>query len=161
MQIMMIPWNQSSGWPPVAKFKFPLQSVLKYREMLLDQAKKEYAEEVLRRETLEKEIVFVSSQIITVKSEIQKCRNFVISEYKSYQNTLSSLRSLLLEKEDALKQQEDRVEQSRKKLEETLKQMKIMENYKDQLKEEYIDSENKKLQKLLDEIGLQRFSRHD
>lgn len=139
------------------KFKFRLETLLKYRKILEDQARLELAEADRRLKEEQSKLKKLEDDLNrTIEALYQKQSETVTAEELSlYSSYISRLKHNITMQEIKVAEAEKYRFECLKKLEEAMRRRKLVESLKDkQLKNYYIELLREE-QKYLDEIGTQ------
>jgi flagellar FliJ protein len=136
--------------------QFNLDSVLKYRKRLSDQARNRYqhaqnqlieAQEAFDRKN--GEYLDLIATMVTLEVE-----GIVVDEHIRYQNRIEYIRAELLKLEETLNRKRAIVVQERKHLVTKSKEKRVLEKLKEKQNQEYRSYINKKEAALLDEVAV-------
>ena len=135
---------------------FNLDSVLKYRKRLSDQARNRYqhaqnqlieAQEAFDRKN--SEWLDLITAMVTLEAE-----GMIVDEHIRYQNRIEFVRAELLKLEETLNKKRAIVVQERKHLVTKSKEKRVLEKLKEKQNQEYRSYINKKEATLLDEVAV-------
>lgn len=138
----------------MSRFQFRLESVLNIREKFEDKKKQEYSDalnklqrEVELKEKLVNESISLFSLLRTKMLDSISPREIIF-----YNNYANYLKVRIAEQEDNIMLAKKRAEEKRQELIEASKQKKMLEKLKEKEWINFLDEENKKEQKIIDEI---------
>ncbi|MDR3210665.1 MAG: flagellar export protein FliJ [Planctomycetota bacterium] len=141
----------------MAKFRFNLQTVLRYRKIMEDQRRREFAEASRLAETergrlgeLEAERSEVQDEIVRLYSERAPFQSVVDSYHMI--GRLEGLKAASLERQRQLDQV---VEDRRKVLVKARQETQIMETLREHRREEFVREQDQREQAIVDELSIQ------
>ena len=143
------------------RFRFNLQAVLRYREIIEDQRKRDYMElnrqineEKLRREDMQRERNAMQDEIVR-GFENHEPFHAVVANY----HTIGRIETAVSESLRREQQLQAELEKKRKAMVEARMDTRIMESLRDRRKEEFIREEDRLEQNILDELSIQQQGR--
>jgi flagellar FliJ protein len=143
------------------RFRFNLQSVLRFREITEDRKKREYmeanreiTEERLKREEMQRERTAMQEEIVR-GFEKQEPFQSVVANY----NTIGRIENAVSESHERERKMQVELEKKRLAMVAASKDKRIMENLRDRRKEEFIREEDRIEQTILDELSIQQQGR--
>lgn len=143
------------------RFRFNLDAVLRYREILEDEAKREYLElrrmieqERLRREEMEHQRSDMQDEIVRSFEE-----RAPIQAVTTAYHMIGRIDTAVAESRVRQQQLEQRAEQKRLAMIEASKKKKVMETLKEHRREEYMQELDRVEQAFLDEMAIQASGR--
>ena len=143
------------------RFRFNLQPVLRYREIIEDQRKREFAEmnrrineERLRREEMQRERTAMQEEIVR-GFENREPFQTVVASY----NMVGRLENEVAESFRREQQLQAELEKRRQAMIAAGVDKKIMESLKERRREEFVREEDRLEQNLLDELSVQQQGR--
>ena len=145
----------------MAKFHFPLQSLLRIKEKLEDQYRMEYGVAVQKRERQQQEInrivglIKEENQVFFEKQSVV----FRVRDLATVQNKITYLRAKEKEAAARLYELEDQVAQKRAQLVKAMQERKTYEILEEKALEAYYEEEKQEALKLIDEQVSFKYSR--
>ncbi len=157
IQLRYGPRNREGYRFMARRFRFNLDAVLRYREIMEDERRREYLEakklvdeERVKQEELQQERSAVLDEIVqALEREVS-----VQSVMASY-STIGRLDAAVAESRQREKQLEDEVEKRRLAMIGAHQETSIMENLKERRREEFLREQDKIEQALLDDLSIQ------
>ena len=143
------------------RFRFNLQPVLRYREIIEDQRKREFAEmtrrineERLRREEMQRERTAMQEEIVRGFENREPFQS-VVANY----NTVGRLENAVAESLRLEQQMKAELEKRRQAMVAASMDKKIMESLKERRQEEFVREEDRLEQNILDDLSVQQQGR--
>lgn len=138
----------------MAKFIFKMENILSVKGKLEDQAKAEYALEMLKlREEEEKKIQLEAKKLMFETKLTQALQNYLdIQQIRRLEDAVEVVKYQIRIQQQAIDRQETRVEKARKKLDDAMKERKIYEKLKEKAFETFCQELNQAEQKEIDEL---------
>lgn len=138
----------------MARFRFSMENILVIKEKLEEQAKNEYAQANARllreQDKLEALICRREEARQNLKAVLQETLS--MKDIHRKEETFEVLKFYVIRQELAVRRCEKEVEVAREKLSEAMKERKIFEKLREKAYEEFIQEENKKEQREVDEL---------
>ncbi len=137
-------------------YKFKLQSVLNYRQILEDQAQQQLSSSLQQRLELRQQMTRVAERLMQTDRELKlkQQKGMDIADLTLFEDQISHCQRQL----DLLRKQQLRLERTideqRQELLQASMERQVMEKLRDKQKDEYLREEGRKERELLDEISL-------
>jgi flagellar FliJ protein len=137
-------------------FKFKLESVLNYRQILEDQAQQALAESQQERLRLERQSIQLKERLLAVDRELKKrqLQGIGIAELTLYEDQIEHCQRQVKQLEELLVRIRKRIEDQRQELLQASMERQVMEKLKEKMHAEYLRAEARAETSLLDEISL-------
>ena len=143
----------------MAKFIFSMQNILSMKEKIEEQEKVEYSQVMMRfneeQDKLNDLIERQSMAEIELKNTINEVLN--IREVREKEDSLEIIKMYVREQQFVVISCEEEVRQARERLNEAMKERKIYEKLREKAFEEFMQEENKREQKEIDELVSYRY----
>ncbi|MDX9703447.1 MAG: flagellar export protein FliJ [Candidatus Auribacterota bacterium] len=142
------------------KYKFSLESVLSYRQILEDKKEKEFSEALRELQVENKKLEKIKSDISNAFSTLRKCGQnvYTSAQFMAYQKYIRALQSKQHNQMKQIEKAKLKVNQKRAELIEASKEKKVLEHLDNVRKENYYHELEEQDKKFLDEIAITRFS---
>jgi len=136
-------------------FRFPLESLLRYRRQKEDAEMYELSNRIRSMRATQADLEMIKKRIahLTIAAQEQISAAVTAPVIALYSAYLHQLRQLGIEAQDKLKQAQAEIERQREKLIKASVDRKIMERFKEIQHQAYNEAEAKKDQKAIDEIN--------
>lgn len=136
------------------KFYFPLDTVLKYKDQVLDSLKSEYAQIMLQVSTQEKKIENLQHQYIDYCQDFEqkKLSGMLLNEMRDFENYILYMQRQMVKEEQVLKKLKKKEEDKRQEVVEAKKEKASIEK----LKEKNLTQYNKEYQRS-EELFIEEF----
>lgn len=143
----------------MAKFIFSMQNILSMKEKIEEQEKVEYSQVMMRfneeQDKLNDLIERQSMAEVELKNTINEVLN--IREVREKEDSLEIIKMYVREQQFVVIACEEEVRQARERLNEAMKERKIYEKLREKAFEEFMQEENKREQKEIDELVSYRY----
>lgn len=143
----------------MAKFIFSMQNILSMKEKIEEQEKVEYSQVMMRfneeQDKLNDLIERQSMAEVELKNTINEVLN--IREVREKEDSLEIIKMYVREQQFVVNACEEEVRQARERLNEAMKERKIYEKLREKAFEEFMQEENKREQKEIDELVSYRY----
>jgi len=143
----------------MAKFKYKFERLLNIKEI---EEKKEYSELVRIREAIKIKIgekEEVNKKVIELENNIEKLEVFSVDQMKYYNSRFVELDNEIEKIQKNIEKLQDNEEVQNEKVIEISKKKKILEKLKEKHRLAFNKEEERKLNKVLDELGTRGFIR--
>ena len=144
------------------KFKFPLEKVLRHRNLQVDLARRDY----LEAQNNLNSAISVRDEMIAAREKNKAYRSELVAKNGNWQDQVQQINTYLIgqdlriaKQNESLKLLEKEVESYREILRKALTEAKMMEKLKERKKEEFVKTYNENERKELDEISTLRHAR--
>lgn len=136
------------------KFFFPLNTVLNYKEQVLESLRGEHARILMKVRECEQEIEDLEAQHKACVEEFEekKRQGISISRIKTYESYLESLSVQILQKQERLAQLHEEEEKKRSEVVEAKKESTSIQKLKEKKQKEYRMQEQKENELLIEEF---------
>ncbi len=137
-------------------YKFKLQSVLNYRQILEGQAQQQLAASLQQRLELQQQQVRVEERLEQTDRElrVKQQKGMDIAEMTLFEDQISHCQRQLELLRKQLHRLEKTIDEQRQELLQASMERQVMEKLRDKQKDEYLREEGRKERELLDEISL-------
>lgn len=143
----------------MAKFIFSMQNILSMKEKIEEQEKAEYSQVMMRfneeQDKLNELIERQSMAEVELKNTINEVLD--VREIREKEDFLEIIKMYVKEQQLIVIACEEEVRQARERLNEAMKERKIYEKLREKAFEEFIQEENKREQKEIDELVSYRY----
>lgn len=143
----------------MAKFIFSMQNILSMKEKIEEQDKAEYSQVMMRfneeQDKLNELIERQSMAEVELKNTINEVLD--VREIREKEDFLEIIKMYVKEQQLIVIACEEEVRQARERLNEAMKERKIYEKLREKAFEEFIQEENKREQKEIDELVSYRY----
>lgn len=143
----------------MAKFIFSMQNILSMKEKIEEQEKAEYSQVMMRfneeQDKLNELIERQSMAEVELKNTINEVLD--VREIREKEDFLEIIKMYVKEQQLVVIACEEEVRQARERLNEAMKERKIYEKLREKAFEEFIQEENKREQKEIDELVSYRY----
>ena len=143
----------------MAKFIFSMQNILSMKEKIEEQEKAEYSQVMMRfneeQDKLNELIERQSMAEVELKNTINEVLD--VREIREKEDFLEIIKMYVKEQQLIVIACEEEVRQARDRLNEAMKERKIYEKLREKAFEEFIQEENKREQKEIDELVSYRY----
>ena len=143
----------------MAKFIFSMQNILSMKEKIEEQEKAEYSQVMMRfneeQDKLNELIERQSMAEVELKNTINEVLD--VREIREKEDFLEIIKMYVKEQQLIVIACEEEVRQARERLNEAMKERKIYEKIREKAFEEFIQEENKREQKEIDELVSYRY----
>ena len=143
----------------MAKFIFSMQNILSMKEKIEEQEKAEYSQVMMRfneeQDKLNELIERQSMAEVELKNTINEVLD--IREIREKEDFIEIIKMYVKEQQLIVIACEEEVRQARERLNEAMKERKIYEKLREKAFEEFIQEENKREQKEIDELVSYRY----
>lgn len=136
------------------KFKFKLENVLKIKLLNEEKIKAELAELLARKESVKKELEFIKSQELLLIDEFKQLKSGTARDFVMNQKLIYNIRKQYKDKQMDLVDIDEKIKKTKSRLAKALKERKVLESLKEKKFEEFKKEENKRIQSIMDELGL-------
>lgn len=138
----------------MARFRFSLENILNIKEKLEEQAKNEFGQANARlfREQEKLEAVILRSSEARQKLKMALCETLSVTDIRRREEAVEILKFYVVQQQLTVKRCEKEVEIAREKLNEAIKERKIFEKLKEKAFDEFMQEENRKEQRTVDEL---------
>lgn len=138
----------------MARFRFSLENILNIKKKLEEQAKNEFGQANARlfREQEKLEAVSLRSWEVRQKLKMALCETLSVTDIRRREEAVEILKFYVVQQQLAVKRCEKEVEIAREKLNEAMKERKIFEKLKEKAFDEFMQEENRKEQRTVDEL---------
>lgn len=136
--------------------KFNLQTVLKYRQSLEDQAQQQLAGSLQRKSQLEKELQEHRSvlQQLDAELKVQQQEGLTVADINLFEGQIQHRRRLIADLGKLLEQLAGQINAEREELLQAAREKKVMEKLKTKQEAEYMQELSRKERIVLDEVSL-------
>ncbi len=136
------------------KFFFPLDTVLRYKEQILENLRGEHARILIKIRQCEDEIEALEDERLMCVKELSENRikGMAINDIRTYENYLEALRLKILAKRRELADLQEEEEKKREEVVEAKKETSTIEKLKERKKEEYDREVQKQEEQLIEEF---------
>ena len=143
----------------MARFRFPMQNILKMKEKLEEQAKNEYGQANARLLAEEKKLEQLNNRLEDARLQLKNVLREVLSmtEIHKRENAVVILKGYVKQQLLVGKRCEKEVEIAREKLTEAMKERKIFEKLREKAFDEFMKEEGRREQKEVDELMSYRY----
>ena len=140
------------------KFQFPLDTVLSYKEQILDGLKAEHAAILAKVHACENEIARLERErgLCVMEFEQKKVRGMAIKDIRTYERYLEALRLKIRRKQAELKRLQDMEEIKRNEVVEARKETSSIEKLKEKRQQEYNKMVMKEEEQFIEEFVMTR-----
>ncbi len=142
------------------KFRFKLQTVLKYRRFLEERKKREFAIYLGKlneaKNTMERLKIKLNETLISINRE-RTIKELDIVNIMLYESYLIKLKRLIEWKLIEIEQIREKLEEKRKAYIESSRDRKILDRLKEKEYSAYISDLDKKIQSIIDEIAITKY----
>ena len=141
-------------------FKFKLETLLNYRQILEDSCHQEFSQSKKIWQNQRQALINYNEQWKKCMEELRTIQNKFMSihEISLYQKYMVKLKHEIFQQAERVRSALDMMEKNREKLLVAQKDKKIMEKIKDKSQKEYMTEQVKIERKFLDEISTLRFN---
>lgn len=143
----------------MAKFIFPMQNILSMKEKIEEQEKAEYSQVMMRFNEEQDKLNDLIERQSMAEVELKNTINEVLDvrEIREKEDFLEIIKMYVKEQQLVVIACEEEVRQARERLNEAMKERKIYEKLREKAFEEFIQEENKREQKEIDELVSYRY----
>ncbi len=143
----------------MAKFVFKMESLLRIKSKLEEQAKAEYGVEAALLRQEEEKLQNLKNRLEQIQQQLKEAVSATLRliEIKELEQGVESIKYAINVQKIAVLNQEKRVERAREKLDEAMKERKTFEKLKEKAFETFVHEINAQEQKEVDELVSFRF----
>lgn len=136
------------------KFSFPLDTVLHYKEQILENLRGEHARILIKVRKCEDEIEDLERRRLLCIRELSenRTRGMAIHDIRTYENYLEALRLKILAKQRELAKLQEEEEKKREEVVEAKKETSTIEKLKERKREEYDKEVQKQEEQFIEEF---------
>lgn len=136
------------------KFFFPLDTVLHYKEQILENLRGEHARILIKVRQCEDEIEDLERRRLLCIRELSenRTRGMAIHDIRTYENYLEALRLKILAKQRELAKLQEEEEKKREEVVEAKKETSTIEKLKERKREEYDKEAQKQEEQFIEEF---------
>lgn len=136
------------------KFSFPLDTVLHYKEQILESLRGEHARILIKVRKCEDEIEDLERRRLLCIRELSenRTRGMAIHDIRTYENYLEALRLKILAKQRELAKLQEEEEKKREEVVEAKKETSTIEKLKERKREEYDKEVQKQEEQFIEEF---------
>lgn len=138
----------------MSRFRFSMENILIIKEKLEEQAKNEYAQANARLFREQDKLDALVCRCEEARQELRKKLQETLSmkDIRKREEAVEVLKFYVIQQQLAVMRCEKEVEVAREKLSEAMKERKIFEKLREKAYEEFVQEENKKEQREVDEL---------
>lgn len=138
----------------MSRFRFSMENILIIKEKLEEQAKNEYAQANARLFREQDKLDALVCRCEEARQELRKKLQETLSmkDIRKREEAVEVLKFYVIQQQMAVIRCEKEVEVAREKLSEAMKERKIFEKLREKAYEEFVQEENKKEQREVDEL---------
>lgn len=138
----------------MSRFRFSMENILIIKEKLEEQAKNEYAQANARLFREQDKLDVLVCRCEEARQELRKKLQETLSmkDIRKREEAVEVLKFYVIQQQMAVIRCEKEVEVAREKLSEAMKERKIFEKLREKAYEEFVQEENKKEQREVDEL---------
>lgn len=138
----------------MSRFRFSMENILIIKEKLEEQAKNEYAQANARLFREQDKLDALVCRCEEARQELRKKLQEMLSmkDIRKREEAVEVLKFYVIQQQMAVIRCEKEVEVAREKLSEAMKERKIFEKLREKAYEEFVQEENKKEQREVDEL---------
>ncbi len=138
----------------MARFRFPMENILRMKEKLEEQAKNEYAQANARLLTEEEKLALLQKRLEEAKLNLKAIleERLSVLEIRQKEDAVEVIKMYVMQQQLEVKRCEKEVEVARDKLTEAMKERKTFEKLREKALDAFLKEEQKAEQKEVDEL---------
>lgn len=143
----------------MARFLFSMQNILDIKEKLEEQEKNNYSQANLRLREAEEELEAIKARLAAAEEQLRRevSRIQSVPEIRRKEDGVEILKMYVAEQVLVVRTREKELEEARERLNEAMKERKTFEKLREKAFEKFVEEENRKEQKEVDELVSYRY----
>ncbi len=142
------------------RYKFSLENVLHYRQILENKKEKEFSEALRELKAEKDRLEKIKADIVRAFADLRECEKHVYTsdQFRAYQAYIRGLQNQQQNQIKRIEKAQFKVNQKRAELIEASKEKKVLEHLDSVRQEQYYRELEEQERKFLDEVAITRFS---